>query len=238
MNTCEVIRKSMAARMRRLPGMGIVHEYERFSKQESAFRELYIRDGALLGWHIRRVSLRETEFSSQFNRVRVKWQIRGLAALVDSAASELVLDNLVDALRDDFRRFPVLPLTCAALEALAPETDPEDMYSQIMAFGAESGFCRLTTDEGAGLQIDDSGPVMFAGVLCHSVRLGLTTEHLEEIEPHLSEGHDVGGYDADGCPLTDEDGNELPYPCGEAFSVSLAIVPGDPEFKTKGETHE
>lgn len=228
MTTCEAIRKALAERMRRIPGIGVVHEYERFSKQESTFRELYIRDGVLLGWHIRRVSLRETIFSSQFNRVVVKWQIRGLAALTDATASELALDNLVDALRASIRRVPLV-----RVRQYVPSDSPQDGEPYAGSF--ESDFCRLSTDEGAGLQIDDSGPVMFAGVLCHSVRLALVTEHLEEIEPLLSEGHNVAGYDADGHPLTDDCGNELPCPCGGAFSLSLAIVPGDPEYK--GESH-
>ncbi|MCP4700274.1 MAG: hypothetical protein GY862_25995 [Gammaproteobacteria bacterium] len=41
--------------------------------------------------------------------------------------------------------------------------------------------CSTVDDSQAGIQIVDSMPVMFAGVLCHSAKLKLNTWHEETI---------------------------------------------------------
>lgn len=209
------VRAGLASLLRRVPGIGVVHEYERFTKNERQFQELYVRDGQLLGWHLRRGTVKETIFDTQVFRVRTRWHIRGLAALVDSKASELAFDALVDQVRRTFRRFP--------------ELKNEE----------GRGYARTLTDEGAGVAVDESGPVMFAGALCHSVKLSLVTEHFEEIEPKLSEGAEVAGYDEEGNPV--EPGQpgepgEPGQPCPDGpFTFSLAIFPGDPEWRLVNE---
>ena len=75
-----------------------------------------------------------------------RWQIRGYRGFSDGTASELAFDDLIDAIRAAFR-------------------------------GSNLGGLALTaTDDGAGIQLEQSGPVMFGGVLAHAATLTLTTE--------------------------------------------------------------
>lgn len=192
MNMHKKVRAGLARTLRNVRGIGVVHAYERFSVKEKDFRDHYTRDGQLLGWHIRRGVIKEAVFDTQYNRVRIKWHIRGLAALVDAKASELILDSLVDAICQEFRRTPEL----------------KTVHGR--------AYARTKSEEGAGIQVEESGPVMFAGVLCHSVRLSLMTEHFEEIEPDLSEH-------ANPCPR-------------DTFCLNLSIFPSDLEWRTIGVT--
>lgn len=146
MSTTEnaVIRRAIAEKMRTVPGIGVVYEFERYAKTERDFKTLYGNNEVLLGWHIRRVSRRET---LAFNEVECDWEIRGFRSLSDADASELVFDDLVDAVLDAFR---------------------DDVRL--------GGILLTPRDDGDAVPaLQDSGPVMFCGVLCHSVRLKFAT---------------------------------------------------------------
>lgn len=140
------IRAAIVAKLAAVPGIGRVHAYERYSATDKAFRNLYVTDGVLLGWHVRRVACKE---DAAFNQVTTVWELRGVAAIVDAQASELAFDALIDAIRDAWRDDPTLGgavLYPRSEDAVVPE-------------------------------LADAGPVLFAGVLCHSARLKWTTRH-------------------------------------------------------------
>lgn len=170
----ERIRAALIALLRAVPGIGTVHEYERFSKDQQGFQALYQQGNVILGWYVRRQSYRENIFSSTRNRVRTRWIIQGFASLVDASASELAFDKLLDAVAAAVRTRPVL-------------YDAED-----------NALCHTVTDEGAALQLEEAGPVMFAGVLCHGAKFTLGTEHLAQIEPLVSDPT-AGPKDGDGA---------------------------------------
>lgn len=81
------------------------------------------------------------------DEVYTDWEIRGYLAFDDAAESELQIDDLVDSIIDAFRMDPRL------------------------------GRLLLTPKDKASIVPDlaDSGPCMFAGVLCHGVKLTYTT---------------------------------------------------------------
>jgi hypothetical protein len=83
-----------------------------------------------------------------------RWRISGFMSLEDSSASEIVFDNLVEAVCDAFRSDETLGGLIAGTVMDSPNV--------------------------AGIQVEDSGPVMFAGVLCHSARLVLYTWHIQK----------------------------------------------------------
>lgn len=85
-----------------------------------------------------------------FNEVMTDWEIRGFMGLEDAAASELDFDTLVDAICDAWRADPTL-----GRAVLYPHDN-----------------ARVVPE------LADSGPALFAGVLCHSARLKLTTRHV------------------------------------------------------------
>ncbi len=144
-----VLRSAIAARLRTVSGIGAVFDYERYAKTDKDFKELYGGDSKLLGWHIRRVSRRESQAN---NEVDTGWEIRGFRSLNDASASEKEFDDLVDAVLDAFRAEPRL-----------------------------GGLLLTPKDDGQAVpEIQDSGPVMFCGVLCHSVRLRYQTRSWKE----------------------------------------------------------
>lgn len=150
--TLAQIRAAIKAKLEAVATIGTVHDYERFSKRDAEFQALYKTSNTIKGWNIRRVSTREARLAVGRYQVFHRWRIRGYMALDDSAASEKTFDTLIEAVKDAFRADETL-----------------------------SGLVKdlLESEQQFGIQVEDSGPVMFAGVLCHGARLGLTTMHFQ-----------------------------------------------------------
>jgi len=159
--TVAAVRTAIVAKLNAVSGIGVVHAYERYSKDNARLKQLYCvtPDAPLLGWFIRRPNTHETG-NLQSNTVEViRWRIQGMMALDDANQSELIFDNLIESVRDAF----------AQDESLGGVVD------QCSEPGNDSGETCI--------QVDDAGPVMFAGVLCHAARLGLTTVRYLERQP-------------------------------------------------------
>lgn len=147
------IRTAIVATLNTVPGIGRVHGFERFAQQEKAFRELYQSGDVVLGWHVRRRATRESSEAIGCNTVTHEWKIRGFMSIADAESSELEFDDLIESARDAFR---------------ADETLGGAVPSTVIEEGS------ITV---AGLQLIDSGPVKFCGVLCHGAELQLFTRH-------------------------------------------------------------
>ncbi len=145
------IRNAISATLTGVAGIGTVQSYERFARKQADLSNLYVSDGQLRGWLIRRLRRPATFTAVGRRTIDTGWQLRGYMSLDDSAASELAFDDLIDA----------------AIDAFIADAD--------------LGGTVATTNVGdkIGLQLDQSGPVMFAGVLCHEARLTLTSRHYE-----------------------------------------------------------
>jgi len=141
------IRAAIVAKLNTVSGIGVVHDYERYASQAADFRTLYLTGGQILGWHVRRVSVSSKFIAYGEWEETNSWEIRGYAGLNDADASEIAMDNLVEAIRAAFRA-------------------DDDL-------GGVVDSC--TTPDAAGIQLTSSVPVMFAGVLCHGVLLSLRT---------------------------------------------------------------
>lgn len=144
-------RAALAALLAAVPGVGLVHLYEPYARTEAAFAALYawaVPGGGkqLRGWFIRRTGTRERELGVGRTLNAHTWQVRGFMALDEAGATELVFDELVEAMRLAYRTDPTL-----------------------------GGVAQLSPAEGVGMDVTDSRPVVFAGVLCHSAVLQLTT---------------------------------------------------------------
>lgn len=163
MTVLDDIRAAIVATVAPAASPGSVHDYERYAAKVDMLRALYVPAGAggvINGWHLRRGAIRRRPLPSGRTLVAAEWGIVGYRSLVDAAASERALDGTADAI----------------IAALA--TDP-----------TLSGLVRgLPVDDRAGPQLLDSEPVMFGGVLCHRVRIGLWTEHFEGVSDGLGDG--------------------------------------------------
>ena len=151
MPTIAQIRAAIVAKLAAVPEIGVVHDYERWAKREADFAVLYVSGGQVRGWHVRKLSTRRQSPARGRYIVTHRWQIRGFMALDDAAATEKTFDDLVEAVE------------------LAFQADTD--------LGGVVGI--TIVDDEAGIQVVESIPVLFAGVLCHSARLILNTRHSE-----------------------------------------------------------
>ena len=146
------VRQTICDVLQSVPNIGIVHDRERFATNLADLKLLYFSapHNQVRGWFVRRVRVRETGILQPVYLEVVNWRIQGVMGFDDAGASELVLEQLVEAARDAFRANPSLNGTVTKIGLLPASSD-------------------------RGLQQEDFGPVMFGGVLCHGVRLSLTT---------------------------------------------------------------
>ena len=156
MPTLDQIRSAIKTKLEGVADVGVVHDYERFTTEQAKFRELYVAGAAgnqrVKGWNIRRAATRETFIDLNRWVVVHTWRIRGFMSIEDAEATEKTFDNLIEAFRDAVRVNPTLT------------AEPDHSEA-------------ITDEERAGVQVTDSGPVMFAGVLCHSAQLELYSRH-------------------------------------------------------------
>lgn len=145
-------RAALLATLQAVPQIGVVHAYERTASNLAQMKALYYSPAhdQIRGWFIRRVRVRETGILQPKYLEVTDWQIRGFMSIDDSIGSELVMDSLIEDVRYQLRWNNKLNGTVLKLGLL------------------QSGADR-------GLQMEDFGPYMFGGVLCHGVRLALTT---------------------------------------------------------------
>ena len=148
-----MVRDAIVARIESVPGVGPVHAWERFAQRESELRALYVAQDTLAGWYVRLVASEERIDTVGWSHVVDRWRVVALRALDDAARSEIAHDELVEAVRGAFR-----------------------------ADGTLGGVVESIEDRGLrGLQIEDSGPLMWAGKLCHHTRMSLATTCSVEI---------------------------------------------------------
>lgn len=155
MTTLAQIRGAIAANMAAVTNIGQVHQFERFAKGEKDFCTMYKHNGQVRGWNIRRITRSEKSPAMGILNVVNKWRISGFMSMEDASESELAFDGLIEDLCAKFREDETLGGLIAGTVLENPDV--------------------------AGLQLEDSGPVMFAGVLCHSARLILHTWHIEHV---------------------------------------------------------
>lgn len=146
------VRAAIVSTLSAVPNIGVVHSYERYSHDLATLKKLYFSSAhnQLRGWFVRRVGTRENGILPPRYLEVATWQIRGVMSLEDAAGTEKVMDELIEAVRDAFRVDRTLGGTVTKLGTLQPNSE-------------------------RGPQLDDFGPVMFGGALCHGVRLSLVT---------------------------------------------------------------
>lgn len=151
------ILAAIVATMNSVPNIGAVHDYERYAKDSATLRAHYGAriDGVdqLRGWFVTRLSVRNARNGFGGPLVTTIWQVRGYMALNDAEASEKTFHALIQALIDAFWADQDLGGTVISTQTADPNA--------------------------AGLTLEDAGPVFFSGVLCHSARLTLRTEHVQ-----------------------------------------------------------
>lgn len=149
----DAVRSALVAMIAAVPEVGRVHAWQRYSREENEFQQLYVWAGAqsvdhVRGWCVRNVNGEERTLGVGRVLMKDSWEVRGYLSLNDELASELIFDGLIEAIRAAYRADPTLGGACAA-----------EMWG----------------DGPDGVQKADSAPVIFCGVLCHSAVLTVDT---------------------------------------------------------------
>lgn len=159
MSTVAETRAALLALLRTVPAVGIVHPCERYASSEQGFRNAYIYthtdpaadafgDGShIRGWYVRRTATQEGSVNGRVMNEHT-WLVRGFLVFKDAIQSELIFDDLVERIRDAVRVDTSLGLP---------------------------GLIGAQPFQERGVQVAGAGPVMFAGVLCHSAALEFKT---------------------------------------------------------------
>ena len=90
-----------------VPDIGRVHDRERYAKDNAVFAALFLYEPAggqkhLRGWTLRRTATREHSPNIARTLNEHTWTLRGYLAFNDADASELVLDDLVEQLAQQY----------------------------------------------------------------------------------------------------------------------------------------
>lgn len=154
MSTPDPIRAAIKTTLAAVASSGVVHEYARYAKNQKAMVAFYQdnsagANGPVRGWHIRRVSRRQSAPGVGRLIVTTRWEIEGYRSVEDGDASEQAFDELIEAVILAF--------------------DADDKLG--------GAIDTAITREAAGMQLETNEYVMFGGVLCHRARLALITRH-------------------------------------------------------------
>ena len=147
----EMVRAALVDALNEVPNIGIVHAYERYSNTLTELAALYMTGEVLLGWFVTRGQVVQLAPFAGRRVEQTTWHFTGYRGFVDATATELEFDALVDNIRLRFR-------TAETFGGAVPWIDDK-----------------------AGIQVDETSKVLFAGILCHCAKLSLpTTRYLNE----------------------------------------------------------
>ncbi|MBI2397735.1 MAG: hypothetical protein HYV17_08045 [Xanthomonadales bacterium] len=149
------IRTAIRNTMLTVADIGVVHVRERYATALADLKNLYYSapHAQIRGWYISRSKVAETGRIQNTSFEVTTWRINGFMSFKDDEVTELTLDDLVEEMRAAFRANDSLDGTVAQCSIPSPGGGSRE----------------------ANLQLVDAGPVMFAGVLCHGVKLQLPT---------------------------------------------------------------
>lgn len=151
MSVLQLHRMAIVDKLDSVPACGIVHSEEPYARTQAAFQAAYaweVGDGTtqLRGWFLRRTGTREMTLGVGRVMNAHTWRIQGFMAL-QTPGSGIEFDELIETIRQAFR----LDETLGGVSQPGPLNNP------------------------TGVQVIDSGPVIFAGVLCHGAALQMQT---------------------------------------------------------------
>ncbi len=146
------VRALIVTSLNSISNIGTVHHYQRYAARTKQMADLYSVNGQLRGWYVRRLAQKDSLGPGQLVTEDTKWLIRGYLAVDDANASELVFDGLIDQVLTKFRINSVLEDPLATLDPFTTRVESQ-----------------------SGALLEESQPVLFCDVLCHSAKIILIT---------------------------------------------------------------
>jgi len=152
------IREQIKVIMQSVPGIGIVHDYERWSNDWNKFLDRYKDvDGRINGCTFAREKRPKTQATIGETEKAHIFVIRRIMGLKDSEATGIIFDDHIEVLGDAFDDFDTLNNTCRTIN---PDWGP--------------------MTDAVGLQVEIIEPRMFGGILCHYAELRLCVIEAQE----------------------------------------------------------
>lgn len=147
------VRDAIVAKLKTVPGIGVVNGYEPLATTVAALKRFYLAPGSnrLCGWYVRRSATQEVGEIYERGVEYTTWRIQGYVAVGQEGQSEIQAQDLVERIRAAFRADYDLG---GLVASCAGPSSRGEIHVQCREF--------MT--------------VMFADVLCHSIRLELPTE--------------------------------------------------------------
>jgi hypothetical protein len=134
------LRNSIASMLQEVPGIGIVHKYERWTKDMSQFLTMF-QDPAskkIFGWEITRAGIGKIEKITQKFKVPHLYKLKGYYGLQDSAQSEIEFNAIVDGIVLKFISKQI-PGTEMKTWPRAPRIEPR-VFGSVLCHYAEMDF--------------------------------------------------------------------------------------------------
>ena len=115
------IRARIKTVLEGVSGIGVVHDYERYSRSLSKWLELMRSNGTVNGWVIHReATSARADTMPTIHRVH-RFRITGVYGLDDASATEKALQGLVESIFDAFTADITLAGTCISIDPLQIE---------------------------------------------------------------------------------------------------------------------
>ena len=101
-----LIRAQIKAIMETVPGIGVVHDYERYARSLADYFVLMTQDGTINGWSIHREETKSRQITmglnGQIERVHT-YRLAGLREMDDAAGSEKIFQAVIDGIFGAFK---------------------------------------------------------------------------------------------------------------------------------------
>lgn len=98
-----LVRAQVKSILSGVTGMGIVHDYERWSRSLAEFESLMTKSGVINGWMIHRQSSSAEYNTNASHLVTHTYKISGIYALDDANASEITFQALLELVYAAFK---------------------------------------------------------------------------------------------------------------------------------------
>lgn len=153
------VRDAIVALLKTVSSVGAVNAFEPLATNLDALKRYYLAPGAktLRGWYVRRQATQEVGEIYERGVEYSTWRIQGFVAVSGDGSSEAAAQDLVESMRQAFRADYNLG---GVVESTSAPSQRGEIHLQLREF---------TT-------------VMFCDVLCHSIRLELSTERFLPVE--------------------------------------------------------
>jgi hypothetical protein len=133
-----VVITAAAATLSAVPNVGFVHPYKRAANSEAKFKELFVKDKAILGWMFSRESTSAQDTGVHFCEEEHTLLLRGYMGVQDADDSEETFQQLIETVRYAF-------MADRTLGAKVQWSRPMQVRTVMMAmFGTPQYLCHYT----------------------------------------------------------------------------------------------